>query len=563
MSQFERIEDKNDLADFLNVPRSKLSYLLYHKRIDNCYTSFNILKKNGGNREIHAPEHDLKELLQKLANKLYTEQKIIWDSQNISPQLSHGFEREKSIITNAKAHRNKRFVLNIDLEDFFDSFHFGRVRGFFNKNKHFNMPLDGATALAQLVCYQQKLPQGSPTSPIITNLICQILDFKLLSLARKHRVTYTRYADDITFSTNDKNFLTEIDQFLLDTSTVIEKSGFKINDKKTRLQYKDSKQVVTGLVVNKKVNVDKKFFQITKSMAHSLYTTGEFKINGEVGSLNQLEGRFSFINQLDLYNRTTQPSTNRNNYAFNYRELEYQKFLFFKHFLNTPKPLLVTEGKTDILYLKAALKKHYMNFPHLITLKDDGTFEYQITFFKRTPKMTSFFGIMKDGADTMNCIYRSYTGGFMNGFACKNYMQLFQRYAVTPKNPIILIFDNELASKEKPIRKFISYTKLSAELQAALQQDLRVKLLPDANLYLLTNPLINEKKECEIEDLFTEDTLQTEINGRKFSRKDEPGHYGKDIFSKYIYAHYADIDFSSFLPFLSNLDEIISTYSNS
>src|SRR5699024_7070708 len=110
-----------------------------------------------------------------------------------------GFIPGKSIITNARIHRNKRLVVNIDLKDFFPSFHFGRVRGFFEKNKYFLLSREVSTIIAQLTCYKGSLPQGAPTSPIITNLICQILDYKLLKIAKKYKTDYSRYADDLTF----------------------------------------------------------------------------------------------------------------------------------------------------------------------------------------------------------------------------------------------------------------------------------------------------------------------------------------------------------------------------
>ena len=114
---------------------------------------------------------------------------------------SHGFVKERSIITNAKIHKNKKIVLNLDLKDFFDSFHFGRVKGFFEKNKDFKsffpeLTSELATLIAQLVCFNGKLPQGAPSSPLLTNLICNIFDVRVLKLAKKYKLAYSRYADD-------------------------------------------------------------------------------------------------------------------------------------------------------------------------------------------------------------------------------------------------------------------------------------------------------------------------------------------------------------------------------
>ena len=140
------------------------------------------------------------------------------------------------IITNAKIHRNKRIIVNVDLSDFFDSIHIGRVCGFFEKNKHFNLPHEPAITIAQLACYQGKLPQGAPTSPIITNLICQVLDMHLLSFAKRYRLDYTRYADDITFS--GKRGISTIIPLV---EQIVEEEGFLVNQNKTRLQYNNQR----------------------------------------------------------------------------------------------------------------------------------------------------------------------------------------------------------------------------------------------------------------------------------------------------------------------------------
>ena len=136
MAKFCDITSRNDLADFLEIPRKVLTYVLYVKKTENFYASFEIPKKNGGTRTIKAPSGELKSIQKKLARELERYQQDIWASKGIKPNLSHGFQKKKSIVTNARIHRNKKYVLNIDLQDFFDSFHFGRVRGFFQKNIH-------------------------------------------------------------------------------------------------------------------------------------------------------------------------------------------------------------------------------------------------------------------------------------------------------------------------------------------------------------------------------------------------------------------------------------------
>src|SRR5690606_14369243 len=111
--------------------------------------------------------------------------------------------------------------------------------------------------------------------------ICEILDYRLLKIAKKYRLDYTRYADDLTFSTNDKKFLDLQTKFYEEIDEEIKRAGFKINEKKVRLQYKDSRQVVTGLVVNEKINVPSTYYKETRAMAHHLYNHGWFEINGK------------------------------------------------------------------------------------------------------------------------------------------------------------------------------------------------------------------------------------------------------------------------------------------
>lgn len=100
--------------------------------------------------------------------------------------------------------------------------------------------------MAQLTCYQGKLPQGAPTSPIITNYICQTFDMRIIRIAKKYHLDYTRYADDLSFSTNDKKFIEQWEPFYNELTHEVERAGFKVNTKKTSVQYRDSRQTVTG-----------------------------------------------------------------------------------------------------------------------------------------------------------------------------------------------------------------------------------------------------------------------------------------------------------------------------
>ncbi|MDT2600281.1 retron Ec67 family RNA-directed DNA polymerase/endonuclease [Enterococcus hulanensis] len=558
MNKLKNVKTRDEFADLINVPKQKLTYILY-KKVENLYSSFEIPKKDGSLRKIDAPMKDLRDIQKKLANLLTVDKRINQEEKGIRLNISHGFERDKSIITNAKIHRNKRFVFNIDLENFFQSFHFGRVKGFFEKNQDYKLPSEIATVIAQLTCYNRTLPQGAPTSPIITNLICNILDMRLLKIAKRYKLDYSRYADDLTFSTNDKNFLDLKSTFYDELNEEIKKAGFRINEQKNRLQFKDSRQTVTGLIVNKNVNVDRRYYKDTRAMAHSLYKTGSFEIDNEAGTINQLEGRFSFINQIQWYNNMMD-SNNHDFRKLNSREKQYQAFLFYKYFFANNKLTILTEGKTDIKYLKSALKKYYNEYPELISRKSNGDFEFKINFLRRTKRLQYFFGLYQDGASPIKNVYNYFVTGHGENFP--NYLEYFQKLSGNnPRKPTVLIFDNEIANKNKPLANFANYVKLKESERALLENEHQIKLLE--NLFLVTNPLIGEKTECEIEDLFSKKVLEHKIGGKSFSREknaDSGKYYGKEIFANFIVKEYSNIDFTNFKPMLDNLNNINKNY---
>lgn len=575
MDQTYKIRTRKDLASSLGIPYKKLTYILYKKGTDNCYVSFHIPKRSGGERVICAPDDDLKEIQKKLASFFQDKRSKMQEESHAPRHLSHGFEPGKNIFTNAKIHRNKRFVLNLDLEDFFGSIHFGRIVGYLEKNKSLELSHEVAVAIAQLCCYQGKLPQGAPTSPVLANMLSEVLDFRLLKIAKKYRLDYTRYADDLSFSTNDATFLGKYESCYHELSGTIKHAGFAVNEKKTRLLYRDSRQTVTGLVVNKKINIDRRYYKETRAMAHQLYRTGEFQINGVKGTLDQLEGRFAFIHQCDLLNRDYLPPKDPEK-NLTARERQYQKFLFYKTFYAHNVPLLVMEGPTDILYLKAALMNMYEDYPNLIQKERDGTFTFKIRFFQRThrkkrrtddslendpqspPRWKYLFNIT-EGADSLCNICDFYTGEYKR----PKYFDYFYKTCKLPQlHPVILIFDNEMGNKNKPIHKFANRAKDANRISEDIRRNNYSYVLKDCNLHLVTHQLREGEKEGEIESLFTEDTLNTELGGKRFNpiekTFDKSKHYGKDIFSKYILKHYENINFDGFRPMLDRINSIIT-----
>jgi len=157
---FLNVSDINQLCSILNISIKQLHYILFVKK--KRYKMFEIAKKSGGKRTILAPSEDLKSIQRRLAHLLYSCYEFL--------DVQHGFIKSKSCVTNACSHISKRFVLNIDLKDFFDTIHFGRIQGLF-MNKPFNFNRNLATILAKLVCEDGKLPQGAPTSPVLSNII--------------------------------------------------------------------------------------------------------------------------------------------------------------------------------------------------------------------------------------------------------------------------------------------------------------------------------------------------------------------------------------------------------
>lgn len=266
--RFRSLQCPKDIAELLEVSYRDLNYWIYRTPEKDRCISFDIAKKSGASRQIDAPTTNIKILQQKLNN-------VLQSMYRVKPS-AHGFVPGKNVKTNAEQHTQKRWVFNIDLDNFFHAIHFGRVRGMF-MGKPYNLPTDVSTVLAHICCYQGRLPQGAPTSPVISNMICAQMDSQLQQLAKNNRSTYTRYADDITFSATSRRFppalasRDDLKQVRVGDSLqrIIEDNGFTINQNKIWLRGRHQRQEVTGVTVNDDTSLPRRFTNQIRAMLHA------------------------------------------------------------------------------------------------------------------------------------------------------------------------------------------------------------------------------------------------------------------------------------------------------
>jgi RNA-directed DNA polymerase len=557
----------SDLARLLGFKPQALSFILYKKPDETKYTTFQIPKRNGGQRTIKAPVDALKLVQRRLSDLLQDCVDEINASKNLKDRTAHGFKRDRSIITNARRHRHRRYVFNLDLEEFFPSINFGRVRGVLLKNRDFELHKDVATVIAQIACHENCLPQGSPCSPVISNLVAHLLDMRLVKLASAVGCTYSRYADDLTFSTNKKEFPPELGE-PSDTAegeahlwlpgkrlqTVIERTGFRINIAKTHLMYRRSRQNVTGLIVNQKINVRSEYRHNIRAMVHNLVKTGSFEIYGATqkagtaslekrpGSLNELHGMLGFVDAIDADNKKNSPGVVSKTLSSS--ERVYRRFLIYSNFYAAETPVVVCEGDTDNIYLTHAIRSLAVEFPDLAEVKDEKI-RLKIRLYKYPRSSTARILELKDGGS-----------GALSNFLV-NYKQETRHFTAPGlTNPVVILYDNDSGAKG---------------IQKVIKSSFKVKVTADEpfvrvfeNLYALPVPYVGGATESKIEDCFDDQTKGIVISGKSFNDSnsiDVDRHYGKRVFAHKVIRPRADaIDFSGFRPLLTNLVAIINAH---
>lgn len=297
-----------DVAAALGLAIPRLRFLAFHseaaKRVH--YVRFTVPKKSGGARELAAPHRDLKRCQDWIRAAIL---------ERVAPKdAAHGFVRGRSTVTNAAPHVGRPIVVNADLRDFFPSVTFPRVKGIF---EGLGYSPAAATVLGLLATEAPRrtveyagetlhvasgpraLPQGAPTSPALSNLAVRALDARLAALVRKIGWTYTRYADDLTFSA-DAGAAAKTGYLLARLRHFAEEEGFRVNEKKTRVQRPNRRQTVTGIVVNRRPGVPRRLVRRLRAILHRARSEGLAAQNrrGEPNFEAWLHGTIAYVSMV-------------------------------------------------------------------------------------------------------------------------------------------------------------------------------------------------------------------------------------------------------------------------
>ncbi|TYG33636.1 RNA-directed DNA polymerase [Lonepinella koalarum] len=582
-SYLEKLKSCTSISDLisefeLNITPQQFSYIVYKVEDSKKYQTFTILKKSGDDRIIQKPHNSLKEIQKSIANILmHCVDDIRKDKPNYL-KCSHAFEWGKSIVSNSEIHINKKFVLNIDIADFFDSIHYGRIKGFFVSDYYFSLNETIARVIAKVATCNGTLPQGSPLSPIISSLIGNLIDIKFLELAKKYRFTYSRYADDITLSSNkelsDELVIWDRENNVWKVTNTIEsllnrKSGFKINEKKTRYNRFSSRQLVTGIVVNKEKNVVREYKKQNRSMVNSLLNTGEFFIKDISdehikGTIEQLIGRLNYciyvkyykpnnLTKLDLDSKIDNKEDNRKNIRkmvslridkndenFPLQKPDHQMYLlrsvlFFKYFTNITQTTIYPEGYTDPMYFSIATEK----------LNKKGLF-----YFQKINDSLKKLGL-SGGASSVNY--------FISKFVEHSYFIRFS--SIVPTHPAIFVldYDNGLDGCQ--------YILNSKRFGFIKKKNIQFSHIKDNVYVLLLSPISNEKSWKKKENYKCIENFIT-YQGKIIQVSDEEGEYVSfkdDKIKKYNFAQYImnkpdEFSFSEFSNLFDQISLIESDY---
>lgn len=290
------ITSVNHLLKLLDIsPEEEKKYLYSDNRKKNLYYEYNIPKKNGGVRKIEVPDEKIK-LIQKAINR------VILSNFNM-PQSCMGYMKGKSIVDNALPHVSAITLMKFDIKNFFPTINLKKVVGQF---RYFGYGKNVSKYLGYL-CVNKDfcLPQGAPTSPMLSNLVCIKLDKRIEAFCKKYNLNYTRYADDITISSLEKLSRLKCEYIKSFVDMVIVEEGFIPNQEKYRRFVNGQALKVTGITVNTKANVDKKIIRELENAIRYILKYGldshlnRINYDSDIDYTNHLYGLAFYIKMVD------------------------------------------------------------------------------------------------------------------------------------------------------------------------------------------------------------------------------------------------------------------------
>jgi hypothetical protein len=255
--------------------------------LDDRYKTHVIPKKRGGVREIHEPDEDLKRLQRKVLDRLL-------GGVPISPD-AHGFVVDRGIVTNAEAHCGSEVVLNVDIRSFFPSLPAEQIRRALSESRYGRLSSAAIDTLFKIVTRGGRLPQGAPTSPAITNIALRHTDGMLAKACKKAGISYTRYADDLTFS-GDSGPVQKIVPLVIE---LLARIGLELHPEKTQVYRHGRRQLVTGLVVNHWPNLPRRDRRTLRAAAHRSRRGLTMRWKGARMSKESFEGRLAVLKMVD------------------------------------------------------------------------------------------------------------------------------------------------------------------------------------------------------------------------------------------------------------------------
>lgn len=316
-SQLPLLHTTGDLTDWLGITQSELHWLaepwLKNKNtsphLNNYYYKL-YPKRNGNQRLVEAPKERLKEIQRKINKLILPHMKV--------HNAAHGYQPDRSNRTHAELHTDRYYVISFDLHDFFQNIHYLKISNLFKELGYTGKVTKYLTSLCTHQCrtgnnpafnyldqkqrhmlQQRHLPQGAPTSPALSNAALYHLDKRLAGLAKSLGLSYSRYADDLTFSGNTKRNWEHFESLI---GSICLEENFQLNHRKTKILHPHQKQRVTGIIVNQKPNICRKEYDtlkaiLTNCVRHGLESQNR---NNHPDFQAHLYGRVQYVKSINL-----------------------------------------------------------------------------------------------------------------------------------------------------------------------------------------------------------------------------------------------------------------------